>query len=66
MSDDSHGVAQVGLNFQRGIQHLQDIGVTHLYYLKRSGVEKVVGTKAQLIVESIAVKDIDVQHHPVT
>ena len=36
LSDDSHGVAQVGLNFKRTINYLREIGVKELYYPKRS------------------------------
>jgi hypothetical protein len=32
LSDDSHGVAQVGLNFKRAVQYLRELGVEQVYY----------------------------------
>ncbi|KAI9882408.1 MAG: hypothetical protein M1823_005847 [Watsoniomyces obsoletus] len=36
LSDDSHAVEQVGLNYQRTLEYLDELGVTTLYYLERS------------------------------
>lgn len=35
LSDDSHGIAQVGLNLQRTIEYLETVGVEKLGYLER-------------------------------
>jgi len=33
LSDDSHGVAQVGLNYHRLFQYMRTLGASHYYYL---------------------------------
>lgn len=33
LSDDSHGIAQVGLNFSPTIDYLQDLGLQELHFL---------------------------------
>ncbi|ESW97451.1 hypothetical protein KL918_001064 [Ogataea parapolymorpha] len=33
LSDDSHGVKQVGLNYEKALKHLQELGLDKLYYL---------------------------------
>jgi len=35
MSDDSHGIAQVATNYERGLAYLESLGVTELWTLKR-------------------------------
>lgn len=35
LSDDSHGVAQVGYGYSRALAYLKEMGVEHLYYLAR-------------------------------
>lgn len=34
LSDDSHGVDQVSLNFHRVLEFLDRTGITHLHYLQ--------------------------------
>ena len=36
-SDDSHGVAQVGTNYLRGLDYLEGLGVTELWTFERVG-----------------------------
>ncbi|VVT57481.1 uncharacterized protein SAPINGB_P005717 [Magnusiomyces paraingens] len=33
LSDDSHGIAQVGLNYHKSLEYLQDLGAENLHYL---------------------------------
>lgn len=37
LSDDSHAVGQIGLNYQRTLAYLQQCGVSELAYLARNG-----------------------------
>jgi histidinol-phosphatase (PHP family) len=34
LSDDSHGVNEVGLNYQRVLTFISSVGMSELYYLK--------------------------------
>ncbi|PQE10283.1 histidinol phosphate phosphatase family protein [Rutstroemia sp. NJR-2017a WRK4] len=50
LSDDSHGIAQVGTNFGRAIEYLESLGVKEVYTFERSestesGGEKSVSLK---------------------
>jgi len=53
-SDDSHGIAQVGTNYWRGLDYLEGIGVTELWTLERTqtGVD---GVKGELVEKSVSV-----------
>lgn len=51
LSDDSHGIAQVGTNFVRAIEYLESLGIKEVYTFERSestesGSEKALGLKA--------------------
>jgi hypothetical protein len=46
LSDDSHGVAQIGLNFGRVSDYLKCLGVRELYYLDRQAQDS--GTEPKL------------------
>lgn len=46
MSDDSHGVAQVGLNYGKCVDYLKDLGVKRIYYLARENTGNIV-TKSE-------------------
>lgn len=35
LSDDSHGIAQVGTNYGRALEYLASLGVTNLWTLRR-------------------------------
>ncbi len=52
LSDDSHGIDHVGLNFHRAIQYLEDLGVEEMCYLER----KLHST--ELPVASIPLQDL--------
>jgi histidinol-phosphatase (PHP family) len=44
LSDDSHGVAQVGLNYHRLFEYMRTLGITTYHYIvadKESGVSFV-------------------------
>ena len=45
LSDDSHGIAQVGTNFERAFAYLESLGVKELFLLESGGV-KVRGKKS--------------------
>ena len=38
LSDDSHGIAQVGTNFERAFMYLESLGVEELYVLESDGI----------------------------
>jgi histidinol-phosphatase (PHP family) len=48
LSDDSHGIAQVGTNFSRAVDYLESLGVRELWLLegKDSQREKAVGHRS--------------------
>jgi histidinol-phosphatase (PHP family) len=33
LSDDSHGVAQVGLNYHRLFEYMRSLGISHYHYV---------------------------------
>ncbi len=45
MSDDSHGIAQVGTNYVKGFEYLDSLGVTELWTL----APRVDGTEEKKI-----------------
>ncbi|KAG5356829.1 putative histidinol-phosphatase [Yarrowia sp. C11] len=48
LSDDSHGVAQVGLNYKKTLEYLEGLGVQDLWFLtKKSG--KVEAQKIEIV-----------------
>lgn len=63
LSDDSHGISQVGLNFAPAIHFLEGVGVARLHYLKRQQILPTA-RKTPLLVESVELQDICVDHHP--
>jgi histidinol-phosphatase (PHP family) len=65
LSDDSHGVAQVGLNFERVQGYLESIGVETLYYfLIEPGW--LVASNVLLSLATVALKDLDLRAYPST
>jgi len=65
LSDDSHGVAQVGLNFQRVKAYLEDIGVETLWYLEREGENNATGSDA-VHLATVQLKELEFDSHPST
>lgn len=60
LSDDSHGLPQVGLNFSRSLSYLQTVGVTRLHYLERD----TMSGKAQILQKSVSLVEVSADHHP--
>ncbi|KFY17632.1 hypothetical protein V492_00527 [Pseudogymnoascus sp. VKM F-4246] len=65
LSDDSHGVAQVGLNFERVKTYLEDVGVETLWYLERPSAEPAEAS-GTLRLTSVAVNELSMKGHPRT
>lgn len=59
LSDDSHGIDQVGLNFKRVQQYLLDVGIKQLWSFERDN-------KGDLADTSVQVKDLKLDAHPFT
>ncbi|KAI1098306.1 histidinol-phosphatase [Jackrogersella minutella] len=60
LSDDSHGVAQVGTNYARALDFLAALGVTALWKLRRDPREGLLagGEKAGLVEEEVPLGDV--------
>ncbi|KAI1775469.1 histidinol-phosphatase [Hypoxylon cercidicola] len=59
LSDDSHGIAQVGTNYARALDFLEGLGVTSLWTLQRDphpGVEG--GQKAKLVEKEVSLESV--------
>jgi histidinol-phosphatase (PHP family) len=65
LSDDSHGVVQVGLNFERVKSYLEDVGVETLWYLERDANEPL-DTSGTLRLTNVALKELSMKGHPST
>ena len=65
LSDDSHGVAQVGLNFERVKTYLENVGVETLWHLERPANEPV-NTSGTLLLTSVALNELSMKGHPST
>jgi histidinol-phosphatase (PHP family) len=63
LSDDSHGVAQVGLNFERVKKYLEDVGVEALWYFEVQHDEPV-DKRGALHLKSIALNKLSMKGHP--
>ncbi|KID75599.1 uncharacterized protein G6M90_00g046530 [Metarhizium brunneum] len=62
MSDDSHGIAQVGTNYGRGLSYLEQLGVRNLWTFERQPHPGVAGsTKATLSDKAVPI-DVFRQH----
>jgi histidinol-phosphatase (PHP family) len=59
LSDDSHGVAQVGLNFGRVSDYLKSMGVRELYYLERQVQDLGTKSKLPLLVTQVPYTGLD-------
>lgn len=62
LSDDSHGIAQVGLNYQRSIEYLKSLGVENVYYLERD----VSDSRSALLQKPAPVAEMNVNAYPRT
>jgi histidinol-phosphatase (PHP family) len=59
LSDDSHGVSQVGLNFGAVSKYLKRLGVKDLYYLERQGQDSEAQSKLRLLVKKVPFAGLD-------
>jgi histidinol phosphatase-like PHP family hydrolase len=51
--DDSHGIAQVGTNYARGLEYLEGMGVRELWTLERRVDERGA---AELVEKSVSIE----------
>ena len=56
LSDDSHGIVQVGTNFERAIEYLESLGVKDLYTLDGKNIKGENTTPAVRSVPLVSVK----------
>ena len=56
LSDDSHGIAQVGTNFERAFAYLETLGVEELYRLESKEVSSQI--KRDVSIRAIALSDV--------
>jgi histidinol-phosphatase (PHP family) len=54
-SDDSHGIAQVGTNYWRGLEYLEGLGVRELWTLERRPAEG--GGRGELVEKAVSVEE---------
>jgi len=58
LSDDSHGVAQVGLNYRRMKDYLVSMGVKEIWHLvdlrERQGGDQSVGRRGRVVARRIS------------
>jgi histidinol phosphatase-like PHP family hydrolase len=66
LSDDSHGVAQVGLNFNRIVKYLNEIGVKELYYPGTSVRDAEKKWVSQQTLIPLPLKDLSLNDYPAT
>lgn len=59
LSDDSHGLGQVGLNFKRVQEYLLDVGIKEVWYFDRD-------TNGDLVDRSIQVHALSLAAYPST
>lgn len=55
LSDDSHGIDQVGTNYPRALTYLESLGVTHLWTFERVPTSD---GKAELKERSVAISAV--------
>jgi histidinol-phosphatase (PHP family) len=66
LSDDSHGVAQIGLNFQRSLKHVASVGVQELYHLEREEQPASSSSKPRILIKSVPIQNLNVESYPST
>ena len=59
LSDDSHGIDQVGLNYKRVQQYLVDVGIKQLWFFERDA-------NGDLADRSVQVAGLQLEAHPAT
>jgi hypothetical protein len=64
LSDDSHGVAQVGLNFGRVSDYLKSLGVRELCHLERQAHDLGTESKLPLVVKKMPFMGLDGECFP--
>ncbi|KAI0132854.1 histidinol phosphate phosphatase HisJ family protein [Xylariales sp. AK1849] len=58
-SDDSHGIAQLGTNYKKGLEYLESLGLTDVWTLERSSLTGVDGEKkVTLLDKKVAITTI--------
>lgn len=53
--DDSHGIAQVGTNYWKGLEYLEGLGVKELWTLERRPGGDAAGVKAEVVEKSVSI-----------
>jgi histidinol-phosphatase (PHP family) len=61
LSDDSHGVVQVGLNFKRTVAYMKSLGIKEVWHL-----EPRKGDGEELGMSSVKLDELELDHHPET
>ncbi|KAL1836478.1 hypothetical protein VTJ49DRAFT_5080 [Mycothermus thermophilus] len=54
-SDDSHGIAQVGTNYLKGLEYLEGLGVKEVWTLERQAAED--GGKGKLVEKAVSIDE---------
>lgn len=57
MSDDSHAVEQVGLNYHKVLEYIQNIGLEQVHYLEKLPM----GEMAINVLDACAVRTLDLE-----
>lgn len=56
-SDDSHGIAQVATNYERGLDYLESLGVKEVWTLERATHPGDGKTESELIEKSVSLEE---------
>ena len=64
LSDDSHGLAQVGTNFVRAFEYLESLGVKELFLLEGDGANLDAKSKRALSTRSVALSSMKASFRP--
>ena len=59
LSDDSHGIAQIGTNFERALEYLESLQVPHLCFFEREGnAAHAQNTRLNLTIATAPLADV--------
>lgn len=58
ISDDSHGIDQVGTNYHRLLEYMKEVGITEIWYADRKATE-VKDVRFNAGFSSISVQDLE-------